>query len=197
MTDLGPLRRWYDGDALQRLTSLLAQRPPTLGDGRLVAVDGPAGSGKTTLASELQALLAADRPEPSVLHMDDLYAGWAGLDESLEGRLVEQVLVPIAQGRQARWQRYDWHLERFAEWHDLAPPEMLILEGCGSGARAYAAYTTVLVWVEADRDQRLARGIARDGEQMRHHWMRWMRSEAEYFVTNRTQARADIAILTS
>ncbi len=35
------------------VTSVLA-RPPTLGVGRLVCVDGPAGSGKTTLAAALR-----------------------------------------------------------------------------------------------------------------------------------------------
>ncbi len=176
---------------------MLADRTPTLGASRLVAVDGPAGSGKTTLATELGALLASAGSEPPVLHMDDLYEGWGGLDDSLERRLVAQVLAPLAQGRAAEWQRYDWHREQFAEWHDLAPPEVLILEGCGAGARAYAAYTTLLVWVEADRAKRMARGIARDGEQMRHHWMRWMRSEADHFATNHTKARSDIAIRTS
>ncbi|MGO1280054.1 MAG: AAA family ATPase, partial [Cellulosimicrobium funkei] len=41
---------------------------------RLVVVDGPAGSGKTTLAAQLEAALPAQ-----VLHMDDLYEGWRGL----------------------------------------------------------------------------------------------------------------------
>lgn len=197
MTDGETSRRWYDDNALQRLATMLADRTATLGRSRLVAVDGPAGSGKTTLATELQSVLASGGTEPPVLHMDDLYEGWDGLDDSLERRVVAQVLAPVAQGRAAAWQRFDWHRERFAEWHDLAPPEVLILEGCGSGARAYAAYTTLLVWVEADREERIARGITRDGEQMRHHWMRWTRSEADHFAANHTQARADIAIRTS
>ena len=35
------------------MLALAASRPPTLGAGRLVCVDGPAGSGKTTLARAL------------------------------------------------------------------------------------------------------------------------------------------------
>ena len=42
-------------------------RPPTLGRGRLLCVDGPAGSGKTTLADEVRAITGAP-----VVHMDNL-----------------------------------------------------------------------------------------------------------------------------
>ncbi len=49
-------------------------RPPTLGAGRLVCVDGPAGSGKTSLADAV-----ARRTAAQVVHMDDLYGGWDGL----------------------------------------------------------------------------------------------------------------------
>ena len=40
------------------VVDLALRRPPTLGDGRLVCIDGPAGSGKTTLAAEVAALVA-------------------------------------------------------------------------------------------------------------------------------------------
>ena len=42
--------------------------PPTLGPGRLVCIDGPAGSGKTTLAGAV----AAAAPEAYVVHCDEL-----------------------------------------------------------------------------------------------------------------------------
>ena len=66
--------------------------PPTLGAGRLVCVDGPAGSGKTTLAAALDrgfrdALrppgAAADRAHVRLLHMDNVYDGWDGLDAGM------------------------------------------------------------------------------------------------------------------
>src|SRR3954470_4747220 len=53
-------------------------RPGAVGAGaaggtRLVCVDGPAGSGKTTLARRLAGALG---PAAHLLHMDDLFAGW-------------------------------------------------------------------------------------------------------------------------
>ena len=71
--------------------------PPRLGGTRLVCVDGPAGSGKTTFAGRLAAALGADAV---VVHMDDLYAGW-----TLTGavaRLRAGVLRPLADGRPGR-----------------------------------------------------------------------------------------------
>ena len=61
-------------ETADRVVALALARPPTLGDGRLVCVDGPAGSGKTTLAAGIAARTGAP-----VLHMDDLYPGWSGL----------------------------------------------------------------------------------------------------------------------
>lgn len=189
---------FYSGAELTALAALVLQRPPTLGRSRLVCVDGPAGSGKTTLAAELQQLLTRQTPAVDVLHLDDFYEGWSGIDRAsrLEPRVLDQVLRPLAAGRPGRWQRYDWAAGQFAEWLELPVPEVLIMEGCASGALAYAAYVTVLAWVEADPATRTARGVERDGEAVLALWLRWMDSEARHFAANRTRARADVLLST-
>ena len=68
------------------------------------------------------------------------------------------------------------------------------MEGVGSGAAAIAAYTTVLVWVEVDDDLRLARGMARDGEAMREHWLTFMGDERLCSPRERTRERADVLV---
>jgi pantothenate kinase-related protein Tda10 len=70
---------------------------PHAGTTRVVAIDGPAGSGKTTLAARL-----AGRLRSPVVHMDDLYPGWDGLAEA-PLRLYEWVLQPLAAGRPGRY----------------------------------------------------------------------------------------------
>jgi hypothetical protein len=69
-----------------------------------------------------------------------------------------------------------------------------VVEGVGCGARACAPYLSLLVWVEAPRDVRFARGIARDGEAYRPHWERWARQEQALFAAEGTRERADVII---
>jgi uridine kinase len=184
---------------VDEIVAMTLRRAATCGRTRIVSVDGPAGSGKTTLARALAAAFAAsgdDVTTVETLHMDDLYEGWEGLRPELEPRLVRQVLKPLSAECSARWQRYDWRAARFDGWVDLPVCDVLVIEGCGSGARAYDPYRTTLVWVEAGRDTRLARGIDRDGEQARPHWLAWMELEQSHFLINATRERADVAIRT-
>src|SRR5690242_15913402 len=82
--------------------------PPKFGNIRLVAVDGPSGAGKTTFALRLAKLL--DAP---VVHTDDLLDGWDDQFTFWE-RLERQVLSPLRRGETAGYQRYQWHLGKFA-----------------------------------------------------------------------------------
>lgn len=179
-------------DEVAPLVDALLAGEARLGSTRLICVDGPAGSGKTTLAESLEAAVRRGGSSVTTLHMDDVYDGWSGLRPDLEPRLLAQVFGPLADGRPARWQRYDWSAQRFAGWTDLDPPDVLIVEGCGSGALAYAPYRTLLVWVEADLNVRLRRGVERDGPDVLPHWLAWMDLEAAHFALNGTRGAADV-----
>jgi uridine kinase len=183
-------------DLIDAIVARVTAGSAEAGRTRLVSIDGPAGSGKTSLAEKVAESLALAGLDVAVLHMDDFYEGWDGLRPELEPRLVDQVLDPLAHERAARWQRYDWGAERFGEWVDLPVCDVVVLEGCGSGARAYDAYRTLLVWLEAGRDLRIERGIARDGEGVREHWMAWMETEQRHFDLNETRERADVLMRT-
>jgi uridine kinase len=181
--------------SLSELARSIASSTPTLGRSRLVCIDGPAGSGKTTLAGQLRdALQKRSGWQVQVLHMDDFYRGWTGLDDELTGRIEAQVLAPLRRQLPARYQRYDWERAAFTEWHDVPVGPAVILEGVGSGAIRFADSTTLLMWVEAPAEVRLARGVSRDGEPLREEWVRWMRLEAAFAATNRTRERADILL---
>ncbi|WP_309135184.1 uridine kinase [Cellulomonas sp.] len=180
------------------VVDLLADRalagPRRLGPVRLVCVDGPAGSGKTTTAGRLAARVGERGPTAAVLHLDDLYAGWRGLEGSLWPRLSAQVLEPLRRGRPGRYQRFDWPADRFDDWVDLPVPDVLVLEGCGSARRAADAVATLRVWVEGPRDLRLRRGLERDGEAARPHWLTWMADEEAHFAREGTRGRADVRL---
>lgn len=178
------------------LARTVLDRPAGLGPVRLVCVDGPAGSGKTTLAARLVEALGQAQPgvRAVVVHLDDLYEGWSGLDHGLTERLERQVLDPLAQGRSARYQRYDWERGEFDAWVEVPVPDVLVVEGCGSGQRQVATRATFLAWVEVPADLRLERGLTRDGDAMRDDWLRWMGLEQVQFAQEGTRARADVVL---
>lgn len=155
----------------------------------VLAVDGPSGAGKTSLSEQL----ATSVDGAAVVHLDDFYPGWGGLEAAVP-RLVAWVLQPVSVGRPARWRRYDWVAERYAEWHEVPACDMLVVDGVGSGARACAPYLDVLLWVETTEDERYRRAMARDGVGYRRHWRRWAAAERAHHGRERTRERADVRL---
>jgi len=172
----------------ERILDLVRSRPATLGRGRLVSIDGPAGAGKTTLADKVAALA----PGARVIHMDDLYEGWDGLPGV--GRQMAGLLRPLADRLPGSYRRYDWHAGAFAETVTVEPIDLLVLEGVGSGCRMHDDLIGLLVWVEAPYDLRMRRGIDRDGEDFAPHWRAWAEDEQVVFAHHRTRQRADLVV---
>ncbi len=183
---------------LERLVRRVHDAPPRLpGPGaaepwrrtRLVCVDGPAGSGKSTLATQIAVELVCQ-----VVHLDDLYEGWEAGPDGGARRLREWVLDPFVDGRPGRYRRYDWVADAYAEEHVVERAPFLVVEGCGAAARQVDRWTSLRVWVEADDTERLRRGLDRDGDGAREHWVRWMEDEAAHYAREQTRDRADIVL---
>ncbi len=174
-------------DVAALVLDLARDRAPTLGQARLICLDGPGGSGKTTLAAAL-----VSRAPAHVVHMDDLYDGWDGLPRV--GDQLDGLLRPLAQGVPGRYRRYDWVSRGFAETVTVPPTGLIVLEGVGSGSRAQADLCTVLVWVSAPPGLRLDRGLARDGQHLRDQWLQWRVDEEAHFAREGTEGRADVVV---
>jgi dephospho-CoA kinase len=171
----------------ETVLSLARSRPATIGPGRLICVDGPAGSGKTTLADEVSGLAGAP-----VVHMDDLFEGWGGLS-----RITDQLgtlLRPLAEGRAGSYRRWDWPGNRWAEAVLVEPAPLLVLEGVGSGALEHADLITVLAWIEVPYELRMERGLERGGIGVAENWRQWAVDEQGLFARERTRERADVVL---
>ena len=175
-------------ETLETITGIARERGPQCGTTTVIAVDGPAGSGKTTLAGAL-----ADAAGAQLVHMDDLYLGWTGLEGSAD-RLREEILAPLWLGRIGRYRRYDWYAEELAETHEVAPGGTVVVEGVGCVRAGTRGFFSVITWVEADDAIRLARGLARDGAAAEGHWRDWMREERDVFSRARTRELAQVRV---
>lgn len=168
--------------------------PPTLGGGRLLCVDGPSGSGKTTFSRAVRRAVPAGT-SVRVVHLDALYPGWDGLEAGV-ARVARDLLAPMVRGRPAGYRRYDWHAGREAEWVVVEPVDVLVLEGVGAGGDlSFAAWLTLLVWVEAARDVRTRRALVRDGIATEAQLRTWWRQEDAWFAEHRTRDRAGLVVV--
>lgn len=166
-----------------RALAALAAAPAEGSPGPVVLVDGRSGAGKTTMAAEIAAAAGA-----AVVHMDELYPGWHGL-EAGSRYAVDRILRPLAEGRPARWRRWDWHAGRRAEERSLAPGTPLVLEGCGALSRAARQLARHAVWIELDEETRRRRAAGRDGGDW--WWQLWRAQEDAFYRREGGAALAD------
>ncbi|MCS0639537.1 hypothetical protein NX801_28660 [Streptomyces sp. LP05-1] len=162
--------------------------PPSCGPVRLVAVDGHAGSGKSTFAARLAAALGG----VPVLHLDDL-ASHAELFGWTE-RLRAQVLEPFRQGEAARIHPYDWNLGRFGPARSLPAAPVVLVEGVGAGRRAVRPWLARLLWMERGPEESWARGRHRDGPAQTSFWDGWTVAETRHFAGDPSRPFADALV---
>jgi len=174
--------------AAEYIGAALLDLAPRAGRTRVVAVDGRSGSGKTWLAARLREALGAP-----VVALEDLYGGWDGMERGVD-LLVAAVLGPLAGGRAALVPRYDWVAGDWAEPVPLPPPDVLIVEGVGAGARRAASFESMVVWLETPGPVRKKRALDRDGETFAPHWDMWAAQEDRMLARERTPERADVVI---
>ena len=161
---------------------------------RLIAVDGGAGAGKTTFAGHLSTALggAPIIPMDDFIAFDDLTEFWP--------RLEEQVLMPLFQGRDIRYQKRDWVNDMagrgLGEWRNVPFSPIVLLEGVGASRRAVASRLSYAVWIETPWQTRMDRGLERDKgiEDIKGIWERWMDGERKFLEADGAKQRADLIV---
>ncbi|WP_328304042.1 hypothetical protein [Actinomycetospora sp. NBC_00405] len=132
---------------------MLASLPPSAGDTILVGVDGFSGAGKTALSEAL-----GRREGVQVVSIEEFYPGWDGLAQG-PPRAADGLVEPLRNRRTPRWRSWDWEHDREGpERERPLPGPVVILEGCGAGARVLRAHQALTVWVDVaphERERRL------------------------------------------
>ena len=178
----------YGAGEVLAIADLARRAGPSAGKTRVIAIDGRSGAGKTSLTAGLRVELGAP-----VVSIEDLYGGWDGLERGID-LLVSEVLEPLSTGRVARVPRYDWGADAWDAPWALEPPDVLIVEGVGAGARRAAAYAETVIWMEAAPSVRKRRAIERDGETFAPYWDMWAAQEDAMLAREHTPDRADLVI---
>lgn len=155
------------------------------------AIDGVAGSGKTTLASQLQL----DTLSSQIVHMDDLYSGWKDpLSKELTKRVIDEILNPFLQGNEVIYRKFNWQQNVFSETVKISSTKTLFLEGVGAGQSAFRKMLSRIIWVEFDAKSGFERVIARDGEVVRAQMLNFLVDQNKHFSAELTNKAADYTI---
>jgi uridine kinase len=159
----------------------------------IIAIDGPAGAGKTTLAEHLSAALSL-KYKVTVIHMDDLYNGWTN---AFDHHLTDSLLA-IANthrlGKAISLSRYNWSKGEFSAAEVLPAADLLILEGVGSSQRAVREFLTSSIWIDIDPSKGLQRVLARDGEAISDEMQMWLLLQEKHFHLEESEKSADFVL---
>ena len=161
----------------------------------VIAIDGPAGAGKTTLAHEI-FLALSPKMSVNVIHMDDLYDGW---ENALTNDLTQilQYLSAQHQSQQpANLSRYSWATSSFDPAEVIEPADLLILEGVGSGDKSLQDQFAALIWIDIDPNIGVQRVTERDGPGVTNQMQKWLGTQQQYFSQHSTREKADFILTT-
>jgi uridine kinase len=161
----------------------------------IIAIDGPAGAGKTTLAREL-ALAFSPKISVQVIHMDDLYAGWENALTDDLSKVLRYLVDQHESSLPAKIQRYNWIRSAFEESEELPVSDLLILEGVGSADKDLQDRFAALIWMEIDPEVGLVRVVNRDGVQVQDQMQKWLRTQEQHFLQHSTREKADFILTT-
>jgi uridine kinase len=177
-----------DGDVTKVLS--LVERASVAGRTTLVAVDGLMGAGKSTLTAQVAEAIG----DAAVVPGDDFYRPIAepqrlrlaprdSYEEYFEWqRLRDSLLVPLIRKSRARYRRHDWASDVLAEWHEVGPGGVVIVDGVFSTRPELMQYYGVTVFVDTPREQRLDRIPDRGYKDV--SWVDHWTAAEDWYLTN-------------
>ena len=171
----------------QKLKELLPELTAKCGESIVITIDGPAGSGKTTLAKELSLVLNSCY----TIHMDDLYEGWNSTLTPELTKKLQAILKSVMSENRIRFVPFDWLQDNFSPELELTAPKYLIIEGVGSGQSAIRDYISLSLWIEVLPDIGLERVIKRDGPAVAQFMPAFIVAQDIHFEKEATKKSAD------
>lgn len=165
----------------------------------LIAIDGRAASGKTTMAEALALVLNAD-----VVHMDDFFLprelrsterlAETGGNVHYE-RFIKEVLPYIRSTEVFSYRVFSCDNMDYSGSRIIGSKEFRIIEGSYSHHPKFENYADIRVFLDVDGDEQIARIKERNGIGLAKRFENeWIPMEEAYFETYRIKEKSDIVL---
>jgi uridine kinase len=176
---------------LSELVDKVNESSNKCGQAKIIIIDGPAGSGKTTLAKSLSRLFE----KCPIIHMDEIYEGWENaLLQKTSNDLTDWIINPLLESKTIEFIKYDWNLEKRIEKVVINLPKVLIIEGVGSSSFDISKHACLKLWIEVNKETGINRVLSRDGQQIQEQMKQWQTQESKFFLENNSKEKSDIWI---
>ena len=168
-------------------------------EGCVIAIDGRAASGKTTMAAQLKQVLQAD-----VVQMDDFFLPpeLRTLERLAEPggnvhyeRFQMEILPYIRAAEGFSYRRFDCSRMDYNGSREIGKAPFCIVEGSYSHHPIFGKYADITVFSCVDAEEQMRRIEKRNGPQMAEMFRtRWIPLEEKYFTAFSIRESADMEI---
>ena len=177
---------------LQSIASLSYVKEP-----KIIAIDGRAASGKTTMASLLSQVLCGD-----VIHMDDFFLPMglrtkerlsrSGGNIHYE-RFYTEVVTNIKNKEGFLYRTFDCGTMDYGKSRIIKSDKWRIVEGSYSCHPSFGNYMDYLVFCDISSVEQMNRIVKRNGQEMAQIFeTQWFPMEEQYFEAEDIKSKADI-----
>lgn len=165
----------------------------------VIALDGRAASGKSTMAKQLGTILDAD-----VVQMDDFFLPTAlRTEEQLRQpggnvhyeRFLEEVIPHLSAPEGFSYRVFDCGQMDYNGTKDIKSKGFRIVEGSYSCHPIFGDYADLTVFLQVEPEEQMRRILARNGEDKAQQFQsKWIPLEEVYFAYHSVAERADLRL---
>ena len=159
----------------------------------LLAIDGPAGAGKTTFAAKLEAELSVNG-SVKVIHMDDLYNGWDNALSNPLSEILDRISTAHIAGREFVIKIFNWHTMTFDRQELITPTDYLIIEGVGAAQQIVRETGATTYWLDIEPEIGLQRVLDRDGAHIEVQMRQWQVDQEKHFARDETRENCEFKL---